>query len=54
MLIRGNLRKARQLHWKKREGGFLRLLGEIQTRRGESDNAISNLNASIDILKDVN
>lgn len=53
MLIRGNLRKARQLHWKKREGGFLRLLGEIQTRRGESDNAISNLNASIDILKDV-
>jgi class 3 adenylate cyclase/tetratricopeptide (TPR) repeat protein len=38
---------------KKRQGSFLRLLGEIQIKRNESENAITNLGKAIDILKDV-
>ena len=52
-VIEENLREVRQTHSKKREGGFLRLLGEVQIRGGESDSAISNLSEAITILKEV-
>ncbi len=53
IVIEENLEKVREVHSKKREGGFLRLLGELQIKRGESDSAISNLNEAIVILKEV-
>jgi class 3 adenylate cyclase/tetratricopeptide (TPR) repeat protein/ribosomal protein L40E len=52
-VIEENLEKVREVHSKKREGGFLRVLGELHARRGESDSAISSLNEAIDILKEV-
>jgi len=51
--IRQNLEKARKLYAKKREGGFLNLLGEIQFSRDEIDNAIHTLNEAILLLKEV-
>jgi class 3 adenylate cyclase/tetratricopeptide (TPR) repeat protein len=51
--IEENLQKERQTHSKKREGGILRLLGELRHRKGESESAISNLNEAILILKEV-
>jgi tetratricopeptide (TPR) repeat protein len=53
VLIRENLERVREQNAKKREGGFLRLLGEVQIRRNESDNAVKNLNEAIFILKEV-
>jgi hypothetical protein len=38
---------------KKREGSFLRVLGEVKMKRNENDNAITTLNESIRILKEV-
>jgi tetratricopeptide (TPR) repeat protein len=38
---------------KKREGGFLRLLGEIQMRRKESEEALRSFNDAIAILQEV-
>jgi class 3 adenylate cyclase/tetratricopeptide (TPR) repeat protein len=52
-LIRKNLKSVREQHAKKREGAFLGLLGRVQMRSGETDNAISSLNEGIQILKDV-
>jgi class 3 adenylate cyclase/tetratricopeptide (TPR) repeat protein len=52
-LIRQNLERAREQQARKREGGFLRLLGEVQFRQGEMDNAIHSLNEAILILKEV-
>lgn len=52
-LIRNCLQKEEERHTKKREGGFLRLLGEVQTRRGETDNALENFRKSILVLKEV-
>ena len=52
-IIRTNLEKTQKEHRKKREGGFLRLLGEVQIRRNESDNAIENFNEAIVMLKEV-
>jgi tetratricopeptide (TPR) repeat protein len=52
-IIEENLRKERQTHCKKREGGFLRLLGELQMRQGQSDSGTGNLNEAILILKEV-
>jgi len=52
-VIAENLEKVREVHSKKREGGLLRVLGELHMRRGESDSAISNLNEAIIILKEV-
>jgi tetratricopeptide (TPR) repeat protein len=52
-LIRKNLERVREQQARKREGGFLRLLGEVQFRRGEMDNAINSLNEAILILKEV-
>jgi len=52
-IIRTNLERTEKEHRKKREGGFLRLLGEVQIRRNESENAIENFNKAILILKEV-
>ncbi|MFC1833766.1 adenylate/guanylate cyclase domain-containing protein [Thermodesulfobacteriota bacterium] len=52
-IIEDNLPKVRKTHSKKREGGFLRLLGELHLRRGDSDSAISAVNEAILILKEV-
>ncbi|MBP1739737.1 MAG: hypothetical protein H6Q48_2030 [Deltaproteobacteria bacterium] len=38
---------------KKREGSFLRLLGEVQRRRKEHENAVTTLNEAIRILEEV-
>lgn len=52
-IIEENLEKVREVYAKKREGGFLRLLGEVQAQRGESDSALSSLHQSVDILREV-
>jgi len=44
---------ARLRKTKKRQGSFLRLLGEIQMKRGAAENAITNLGKAIDILRKV-
>jgi class 3 adenylate cyclase/tetratricopeptide (TPR) repeat protein len=52
-LIRVNLRKSRNLGLKKREGCFLKTLGEVHLQRNESDIAVENIGQAIDILKSV-
>ena len=52
-IIQENLKKVRKDLMKKREGSFLRVLGEVQIRRNENENAITTLNESIQILKEV-
>jgi tetratricopeptide (TPR) repeat protein len=52
-LIQKNLEIIRREHSRKMEGGFLRLLGNIQFRRNESDNAIATLKEAIHLLKEV-
>jgi tetratricopeptide (TPR) repeat protein len=52
-IISKNLEKSRREHMRKNEGRFLRLLGEVQMKRKESDNAIRSLNEAILILKEV-
>ena len=52
-LIRKNLKRAREEHAKKREGGFLRLLGEVQFNHEENDNAVNSLKEAIQVLKEV-
>jgi tetratricopeptide (TPR) repeat protein len=52
-LIQDSLQHARRHALNKREGCLLRLLGEVQSRQGESDAAVSNLKEAIGILKDV-
>ena len=51
--IAKNIEIARREHTKKIEGRFLRLLGEAQVKRNESDNAISSIGQAILILKEV-
>ena len=51
--IAKNLEISRREHTKKIEGRFLRLLGEVQMKRNESDNASRSLNESIQVLKEV-
>jgi len=53
LFIRDNIKTTRENHMKKREGSFLRLLGEVQIRRNQLENAIVTLNKSIHILKEV-
>ncbi len=48
-----NLELSRREHTKKIEGRFLRLLGEVQMKRDESDSAIWSLSEAIQILRDV-
>jgi class 3 adenylate cyclase/tetratricopeptide (TPR) repeat protein len=52
-LVLEGLEKARTQNTKKREGCFLRLLGEIQVRDNAPENAIENLGEAISILKEV-
>ncbi len=52
-VILENLEMTQQKRMRKREGCFLRLLGEIQIKRNEFDNAFSNLRKAIHILKEV-
>jgi tetratricopeptide (TPR) repeat protein len=48
-----NLEISRREHTKKIEGRFLRLLGEAQMKRGETDSAIWSLSEAIQILREV-
>jgi class 3 adenylate cyclase/tetratricopeptide (TPR) repeat protein len=48
-----NLEISKREHMKKNEGRFLRLLGEVQMKRNESDNAIRSLSEAVLILKEV-
>ncbi len=48
-----NLEISRREHTKKIEGRFLRLLGEVQMKHGDSDNAVRSLSEAILILKEV-
>ncbi len=52
-LIREGIEMAQSRHTKKREGSFLRLLGEIQKERDATENAIVNVNKAIEILTEV-
>jgi len=52
-MIEKNLEITQREHSKKMEGGFMRVLGEVQFRRNEIDNAIDNLNEAVLILKEV-
>ena len=52
-LVQDGLEKARTQNTKKREGCFLRLLGEIQIRSNGPENAFANLGEAISILKEV-
>jgi len=51
--IAKNLEISKREHTKKIEGRFLRLLGEAQMKRNDSDNAIRSLSDAILILKEV-
>jgi tetratricopeptide (TPR) repeat protein len=51
--IKENLERVRKRREKKREGGLLRLLGEVQMRQNQADTAIANFNESIEMLKEV-
>jgi tetratricopeptide (TPR) repeat protein len=51
--IRQHLETVRRLHAKKREGGFLRLLGEVQMRRNDSEEALQSFNEAVAILEEV-
>jgi len=51
--ITKNLEISRREHTKKIEGRFLRLLGEVQIKRNEFDNAIFSIGDAILILKEV-
>jgi tetratricopeptide (TPR) repeat protein len=51
--IAKNLEISRREHTKKIEGRFLRLLGEVQMKRNESENAIRSFSEAIQILKEV-
>ena len=52
-LISKNLEIVRRERLKKREGSFLRVLGEVVLRRGETDAARSRFEEAIEILKAV-
>jgi tetratricopeptide (TPR) repeat protein len=51
--ITKNLEISKREHTKKVEGRFLRLFGEVQMKRKESDNAIQSLSEAVLILKEV-
>ena len=53
VLIEKHLNKVRKDIMRKREGSFLRLLGEVQSKRNESDSAIKTLKEAIRILNEV-
>jgi tetratricopeptide (TPR) repeat protein len=52
-VIERNLDSVRRQHMKKREGSFLRLLGEVQWRRNQQESAVTTFNEAIRILAEV-
>jgi tetratricopeptide (TPR) repeat protein len=52
-LIENGIENAREKHMKKREGGFLRLLGELYLSRNEPENAVKNISEGVKTLKEV-
>ncbi|MGD2270331.1 MAG: adenylate/guanylate cyclase domain-containing protein [Desulfobacterales bacterium] len=52
-IIQENLRETQKKQMKKREGCFLRLLGELQIKCNEFEKGLKNLNDAIQILRDV-
>jgi tetratricopeptide (TPR) repeat protein len=52
-IIQENLKKVRGELMKKREGSFLRVLGELQMKRNEHEKAVQTISDAIRILKDV-
>jgi tetratricopeptide (TPR) repeat protein len=52
-IIQKNLEMVQKKLMKKREGCFLRLLGELQIRRNDNENGINKLYQAITILKEV-
>jgi tetratricopeptide (TPR) repeat protein len=52
-IVERNLHSVQTQHMKKREGSFLRLLGEVQRRRNQHENAAATLNEAIRILAEV-
>jgi tetratricopeptide (TPR) repeat protein len=52
-IVQTNLQTAKKEHVKKYKGRFLRLLGEVQMRRGEFENAIVSISEAIRILNEV-
>ncbi|MGD2184534.1 MAG: AAA family ATPase, partial [Desulfobacterales bacterium] len=52
-MVQDGIKTARARNAKKRQGSFLRLLGEIQVHRNQAESAIPNLGKAIDILKKV-
>jgi tetratricopeptide (TPR) repeat protein len=53
LIIQDNIERANKNQMKKREGSFLRLLGEIQLQKDELNNAVGTLKNSIGILEKV-
>jgi class 3 adenylate cyclase/tetratricopeptide (TPR) repeat protein len=51
--IQKGIKTTRSLDFKKRTGGFLRLFGELQIKRGEPENAITPLGEAISTLEEV-
>jgi tetratricopeptide (TPR) repeat protein len=51
--IAKNLEISKRQHTKKIEGRFLRLFGEVQMKRNESENALRSLSEAVLILKEV-
>jgi tetratricopeptide (TPR) repeat protein len=52
-VIERNLDSVRRQHMKKREGSFLRLLGEVQRRNNDHESALTTLNEAVRILTEV-
>jgi tetratricopeptide (TPR) repeat protein len=51
--IQNNLESAQKKHTRKREGSFLRMMGEVRIRHNEFEKAIENFREAIVILKEV-
>jgi tetratricopeptide (TPR) repeat protein len=52
-LVRKSLNTAREEHAKKRDGGFLRLLGEVLFSYDKIENAVDSLKEAIQVLEEV-
>ncbi len=53
IMIKKNLKRTREDHSRKMEGGFMKLLGEIKFRNRHFDGAIETLNKSLSILNEI-
>ena len=53
MVIRETLKEVKQNQSKKREGSLLRLLGEVNLRRSNHDQATAHIGEAIEILQKV-